>query len=251
MLNQRAQLDILRKEHQAAIERFDFDHAEEIGTQITRLQQSIKRTQSSGRASSAEAILAEEKEKLNGALAKNRDDFMKEKIAIQQKFHERFQSLQARFTEEKTQLSLQHANAMEKEVGRPIPEAEAMFERSKVLGREQKYQEARYYYQSGTAIKEQVLEQRRAECNQNYDKLMSKLEANQAHERDVLEAKQKAALEELETKQKRVESQISGQMRVKEIKAQHAQAKRPSVRPSGTLKASSRQQSRAGSRTLK
>ena len=213
-----AQIELLRKEHAQAIENFDFDKAELINQQIKRLKNEIIRGNTSLLSELNQAEIEEEKEKLRGESAQQNALMMQERIRIQKRFHERFQQLQTKHTQQTTDLTYQHTATLEKEMTRVVPEAEKLFERAKILGREHQYNQARLIYQEGQDTKTAVLEERRKKCALQFERQTKILKEQQDREMALLAAKQEAALEKLSQKTENREALLSMKLKVKELK---------------------------------
>lgn len=244
-MDKSAQIEVLRREHQNAVNNYDFDRAELISRQIQRLRTEISREFESNQAGSTELDLDEQREKLHGESERTDATLMEKLVDLQKKFHIRYKELQARHTQQLTDLSLEHTMALERETSRPIPEVEKLLQQSKIFGKAHNYTQAKMVYQEAMEIQRRVNEQRRNECHVLFMRAERKLKERQARELKLLEEKQEAAKEEINQKYSKHKTIIDNRMKVKEIKATFKPIERGTMsRTSATRRASSVTRSR-------
>ncbi|KAK8886104.1 hypothetical protein M9Y10_041564 [Tritrichomonas musculus] len=218
-MDKSAQIEVLRREHKNAVDNYDFDRAELISRQIQRLRTEISREFESNQAGSTELDLDEQREKLHGESERTDATLMGKLVELQKKYHFRYKELQARHTQQLTDLSLEHTMALERETSRPIPEVEKLLQQSKIFGKVHNYSQAKMVYQEAMEIQRRVNEQRRNECNILFMRAERKLKEKQARELKLLEEKQETAKEEINQKYSKHKNIIDNRMKVKEIKA--------------------------------
>ena len=218
-MDKSAQIEVLRKEHQNAINTYDFDRAELISRQIQRLRTEISREYENYQVGTTTLNLDEQREKIHGETQRTEATLMEKLVDLQKRFHERYKELQAKHTQQLTDLSLEHTMALERETSRPIPEVDKLLQQSKIYGKEHNYQQAKSLYHEAMAIQKRVNEQRRNECNALFQKAERKLKQRQARELALFEEKQNAAKEEINQQYSRHKTVIDNRMKVKELKA--------------------------------
>ncbi|OHT09215.1 hypothetical protein TRFO_21945 [Tritrichomonas foetus] len=218
-MDKSAQIDVLRKEHKNAVDNYDFDRAELISRQIQRLRTEISREYESIQEGTTNLDMDEQREKILGDSERTNANLMEKLVELQKRFHIRYKELQARHTQQLTDLSLEHTMALERETSRPIPEVDNLLSQSKIQGREHNYQQAKALYQEAMKIQKVVNEQRRNECNILFMKAERKLKDRQARELKLLEEKQASAKEEINQQYSKHKSVLDNRMKVKEIKA--------------------------------
>ncbi|OHT02905.1 hypothetical protein TRFO_06970 [Tritrichomonas foetus] len=217
-MDKSAQIDVLRKEHQNAVNNYDFDRAEMISRQIQRLRTEQSREQENYHLGALNLDLDEQREKINGETARTDAALMTKLVNLQKRFHNRYKILQEKHTQQLTDLSLEHTMALEREASRPIPEADTLLQQSKIYGRDHNYTAAKATYQEAMKIKNQVNEERKKECNILFMKAEQQLKDRQAREIRLLEEKQEAAKEEINGQYTKCKNMIDNKMKVKEIK---------------------------------
>lgn len=240
-MDKAAQIELLKKEHQVAIDNFDFDRAESISMQIKKLQTAQNKPLTRN------TNLDEETEKLKTSANIAKTKTTQERVELQRRFHERFQELTKQHTEELNNLSLSYALARERELKRPVHEATVKFDQSKKFGSAHNYQMARALYAEATEIENRVREKRTNQIEEQYKRQKSKLEARQKRETDLLAEKQRAALEELELRASKEISRLDRIQKAAEIKSTLHSREIPHV--SGTLTPRKRSSSVSSSRT--
>ncbi|EAY01248.1 hypothetical protein TVAG_027160 [Trichomonas vaginalis G3] len=239
-MDKAAQIELLKKEHQVAVDNFDFDRAESISIQIKKLQTAQNRPQTRN------TQLDEETEKLKTSANIAKTKTTQDRVELQRKFHERFQELTKQHTEELNNLSLSYALARERELKRPVHEASVKYEQSKKFGTDHNYQMARSLYQEAVQLEEEVREKRTRQIEEQYRRQKSKLEARQKRETDLLAEKQRAALEELELKASKEQSRLDRVQKAAELKSTLRYRDIPHV--SGTMTPRKRSSSVSSSR---
>lgn len=186
------QIEILKKEHEAAIDKFDFDKAESISIQIQKLQKAITNSNQK-----LDPFL-EEAEKIKASENATKTKYTQERIELQRKFHERFEELTKNQTTEMNNLTLSYSLAREREQKRPVHEAELKYEQAKSFGTAHNYDLAKAVYQDGVRLEKKARQRRLDQCEENFLKQKEKLEAKHKKETDLLMEKQRSALQELE-----------------------------------------------------
>ena len=218
-MDKSAQIDILRKEHQIAVSNYDFDRAELISRQISRLRTEISREKENMNIGYMNLELDEEREKINSKTARNDANLMNELVNLQQRFHRRYKELQNKHTQQLTDLHLEHTMALERELSRPIPEADEYLEKSKMYGKAHNYAAAKQAYQDAMRIKRQVTESRRNECDSLFARSEQQLKDRQAREIRLLEEKQETGKSNVNIKYAAQKSIINNTLKAKEFKA--------------------------------
>ena len=148
-MKKREQIELLRAEHATAINNFDFDRAEIINKQISRLQNELKRERTVDVFGDHAVDLDEQRELILRDSAKAAADLMEKRSEIINRYHERYLAMQDRHTEELQQLSQDYVMTLEKESTRTIPEVQKLQEQSKIKGKQHNYSEAKRLFQDG------------------------------------------------------------------------------------------------------
>ena len=211
-------ITILRKQYKSALENFEFDKAEMIDKQIQHLRNQISRAQTPHQSETFRHEIDAQKEKYHNISANKYNQIMQEREQIQKNFHNKYLSLQSSHSHQITDLASQHEILLEKEMQRPVPEAENLFNHSKVLGKAKKYSDAKATYNEAQNIKKKTLEERRRSCSINYEKQLRALKNQQAREIQLLSDKQNAALQILDQQNEEAQNLISTQLKFKEYK---------------------------------
>ena len=217
------QIALLRKEHQAAIDSFDFDRAESICNQIKKLE-SDKKTKSPKKLD-----LTETREKFLTSHHKIEMDNTKQRAEIQNKFHELIKEKQEQHTEELQHLDLQYTIAIEREVKRPIYEANLKYKQAKGFGQAHEYELAKKIYADAQRIEEEVKEKRKRNFEALYKKQRKALIEKQEAEIKMLSDKLQSALLELSIKAKKDEDVIQNTRKASEIRASRKPRELPVV----------------------
>jgi hypothetical protein len=248
-MNRVTQIEALRREHGLACDKFDFDRAQLIEKQIQRLQSEASRDFEVSVVDAAALEIEEQREKVLGDSARGNAVYTEKKIDIQKVFHIRFQQLKERHTQELTDLSLEHTMELEREIARPVPDADKLDTEARLLGRQHRYAEARNVYKEAERVRAAVNRERQDICQKAFIKAQDKLTARQQKEENLLAEKQQAAVQELDQKLAKYSSSIANKMKVKEFKASRLKAgPPPNVRTSRQSSARrSASASRAGS----
>ena len=218
-MNKKEQIELLRTEHTNAVNNFDFDRAEIIDKQISRLQAELNREQTSGAFGEHTVDLDEQRELILCDAVKSNAEFMQERTNLQKRFHKRYKMMQERHTEELTRLAEQHAMALERESTRLIPEVEKLQSQSKIKGRQHKYAEAKELFQESLRVKANIIKQRKDKCNEEFEKMKNKLVDKQQEEIKLLTEKQEAALKEIDERSSYQNQLLQNRMKVKEQRA--------------------------------
>ena len=219
MMDKSGQIEVLRREHKAAVDSYDFDRAELIERQIQRLRTKISRDFANQQDGETNFSLDERRERCLGDSERTNAVLMNRLTDLQKRFHARYKQLQERHTQQLTDLALEHTMALERELQRPIPEVESILAQSKIYGRDHNYQMARSTYQEAMAVKNRICNRRKMECNAMFLRAERKLKERQAKELKLLEEKQEAAKEEVNQKFSKQKDIIDNRMKVQEIKA--------------------------------
>ena len=216
------QIELLRREHQAAIDAFDFDKAESICNQIKKLETDIKR-------SPKKPDLTETREKYLSSQNQAKTKNSQERTQIQRKFHEMIKARQEEHTQDLQQLDLRYQLAIERETKRPVYEAELKYKQAKNFGQSHNYELARSIYADAQRIEKEVREKRNRECQEVYKKQRKALLDKQEAEIRLLSEKQEAALMELERKARQTNDIIENTNRANQLKASKVQRNIPVV----------------------
>jgi len=187
------QIDLLRNEHRIAVNEYDFDRAETISKQINRIQADISRN-----SNGFSIDLDEKREVFLNQTIKQKNDQTQKRFEIQKKYHEKYQQLLEKQTEEITQLSLKHALDIEREISRPIYEVEQKLAQSRSYGKNHDYKMAKMLYKDAVDIKESITEKRKAVCEEQYRKQKEKIEKRHQKEISLLTEKQQSEIEAIE-----------------------------------------------------
>lgn len=239
-MDKAAQIELLKKEHEVAIDNFDFDRAESISMQIKKLQAAKNKP------FTRDTNLDEENEKLKTSANKAKTKTTQDRVELQRRFHERFQELTKQHTEELNNLSLSYALARERELKRPVHEASIKYEQAKKFGTAHNYTMARNLYQEAQEIENTVREKRTNQIEEQYKRQKAKLEARQKRETDLLAEKQRAALQELELRASKEISRLNRVQKANEFKSTLKSREIPRV--SGTMTPKKRSSSVSSSR---
>lgn len=239
-MDKEAQIEILRKEHTIAVTKYDFDRAELIERQIQRLRTEISRDYDRTQYCVQDLDLDEQREKIRGKTARADASLIQKRMEIQKSFHEKFRALEERHTQQLTDLSLQHAAALDREVSRPVPEADILLAESVQHGKSHNYQRARELYQEAMKLKESVNEERRNECNVLYKRIKQKLQEKQEREKTLLMEKQESAISNLNQMHSKKTTTLANKLKVKEIKHEQQRALERTGMRTGTRPATAR-----------
>jgi hypothetical protein len=212
------QIEILRKEHNIAVSKFDFERAEIIDQQIRTLKNRIARESESSDLDLRSLDLDERRERILGISARATASLIDQRIEKQHIFHQRYQVLQERHTQELTDLSLQHTMELERELARPVPEVETLLRESTIYGREHKYAQARAAYQQASQLKEAVIAERQAEVNARYMRKERQVKANQDRELSLFGEKQQSAMGAINKRYTEHERRRTNQLKAQELK---------------------------------
>jgi hypothetical protein len=217
-MDKATQIEILRKEHSIAVSKFDFERAEVIDQQIKTLKNRIARESQSSNQDLLSLDLDERRERILGTSAQATASLMDQRIEKQRIFHQRYQVLQERHTQELTDLSLQHTMELERELARPIPEVETLLRESTIYGHEHKYAQARTTYQQAMQLKDTVTAGRQADVNARYTRKERQLKANQDRELSLLGEKQQSAMGTINKRHDEHERRRTNQLKAQEVK---------------------------------
>ncbi|KAK8887803.1 hypothetical protein M9Y10_038860 [Tritrichomonas musculus] len=228
-MNKVEQIELLRTEHANAINSFDFDRAEIIDKQISRLQNELKRDVNNDVFGEHAVDLDEQREMILCDSARSTANFMEKRTDLQKKFHQRYLAMQERHTEELQNLAQQQAMALERETTRTIPDVEKLQTQSKIKGRHHKYAEAKKLFQDSIELKTQIIEQRRVACNAEFEKLRNKLVQKQQEEIQLLAQKQEDALREIDEKKDQQDALLQNRLKVKEQRAKQQSTPRAAM----------------------
>jgi hypothetical protein len=194
------QIRTLRKEHNAAIEAYDFARARSIIEQIDTLRKGFENDTQALKTDKFKHENEERKEQLLGDWERTKAKITQEKKNVCEQFHARFQTLQQVHMENFQQLSLKHTIQVERELTRPVGEAEKLFVRSKLYARKQQWDLADACKLQATRIKKQVLKERRKACEASFKLSQARLKESHERELQLLEQKQAVVLSELQMK---------------------------------------------------
>jgi hypothetical protein len=217
-MDKKQQITILRREHASAVGRFDFDRAEFIKTQITRLRAEITRESQTDKTAMLSFDIAGHKERILADSARVDTHLLQKRIELQQRFHLRYSKLQELQTQAANDLSLQYTLALERELSRPVPEADQRLREAKALARADEYAPARVAHQQAAQIREGAQAERRRACAEIFARNHAQLSERHDRELELLAEKQNAALAELEKRRSGHRELVSTRMRTSEIK---------------------------------
>jgi hypothetical protein len=217
-MDKATQLSILRREHDSAVEHCDFDRAEFIKTQMTRLRAGINRESQTDKAAMLSLDLEEHKGRILADSARVDAHLMQKRIELQQRFHLRYAKLQELQTQALTDLSLQHTLALERELSRAVPEADQRLREAKALAHANQYALARVAHEQAAQIRDGVNAERRKACEQDYTRNQDQLNERHARELALLAEKQNAALAELDKRSSSHRELVTTRMRTSQIK---------------------------------
>jgi hypothetical protein len=217
-MDKATQVEILRREHDIAVSKFDFERAEMIDQQIKILKNRMARESESLNLDLRSLDFDERRERIMGISAQATASLMDQRIEKQRTFHQRYQALQMRHTQELTDLSLQHTMELERELARPIPDVEALRRQSTIYGHEHKYMQARAAFEQAKQLKNAVIARRQAEVNARYFKREQQLKANQNKELSLLSEKQQSALGTINKRYTEHERRRTNQLKAQEFK---------------------------------
>jgi hypothetical protein len=242
------QIRVLRRQHEAAVERFDFDRAEFIEAQLNRLRTEISRENASTKTDLLRLDLGEQKERILGDSARVNAYLMQKRVEQQQRFHQRYAQLQEVQTKQITELTLQYTTDLERELSRPVPEADKLFAEAKLFGRTHQYAQARAAHQDATRIRDDVLDRRRKACKAEFEETRERLKLK--HERDLklLAEKQNLALAEIDQRVVQHEELVTQRIKTSEIKHANESIRRANTQVASGRRSRSVARSRAPSR---
>jgi activator of HSP90 ATPase len=193
--------------------------------------------------------LGEQKERILGDSARMSAYLMQKRVEQQQRFHQRYAQLQELQTKQITELSLQYTNDLERELSRPVPEADKLFSEAKVFGRAHQYAQARAAHREAVQMREAALQKRRETSKAIFDENRKRLTEKHARDLELLAEKQNAALTEIEQKASQHQELVTQRIRTNEAK-HTTEALRRTVSLAGSARrASSVTRSRAVSRS--
>jgi predicted component of type VI protein secretion system len=116
------------------------------------------------------------------------------------------------------ELSETYRATLERELARPVPEAERVLRRSKLLGEQGKFTQAKIIYQDSLKVRTAAREDRRRACHADFRKC--ELAAKLRHEREIeaLAQKQSLALAELDMSVSDHQALVSTRLHVNELR---------------------------------
>jgi hypothetical protein len=234
-MDKQDQIAILRREHEDAVERYDFKRARNITTQINTLRSAITTESRSSKFGRFDFAVDEREEQILGEWELTKAQLMQEQVDLQQTFHERYQHIQDQYAEQLRKISLRHTIALEREASRAVPEADKLFARSKQCARALKYELAESAFKEATQIKEQILQQRRENCNAAYTRSESLAKQNLEKELNLLAFKQEAAFQNHNQKKMQFENVIEKKKIVGQSKVNQRPHTRTSARRSRSV----------------
>jgi hypothetical protein len=212
-MDKNQQIALLRKEHQSAIDNFDFDRAESISNQIKKIM-SNKKTNSPQKTD-----LTETREKFLTSSQRIEMNNTKKRAAIQNKFHALIKEKQEQHTEQLQHLDLQYTIAIEREINRPIYEVNLKYKQAKGFGQAHEYELAKRIYADAQRIEEEVKEKRKRNFEKLYKKQRKSLIVKQEAEIKMLSDKLQRALVELSVKVQKEEAIIENTRKASEFRA--------------------------------
>lgn len=224
-MNVRAQIQLLKSQHQFAVNSFDFDQAESIATQIKALQRSINRSKAL-----VKVDLTEQNEKFLSNTHQHNAEVLAKKTEIRAKYQKRQDDMTQKHTQERTELSLQHSIYLDRELSRPIHESDLKLDQSKCFAKAHDYEGARALYKEAMIIKDKVIEERKQKCEKVFKNQLAQLVAKQERELALLKDKQEAELIDFEHKCKKHESVIRNSLIASEVRASMKPREKPVVR---------------------
>jgi hypothetical protein len=227
-MDKEAQIKILRREHETAVDKFDFDGAELIQVQINRLRAERAREFEVETTDLLYLDLDEEKMRIQDDSAQVHSYLIQKRIDLQQRFHRRYSRLQELQTQAVAALSLQYTTNLERELLRPVPEAETLFAEAKLLGRAHQYAAARAAYQKAAEIRDRANEEKRQTCGEIYGHAQARLKEKHERELQLLAEKQEVALRKIESRMTNNKELVTSRIRTSEIR--HTNASRSRVR---------------------
>jgi hypothetical protein len=234
-MDKTTQVEILRREHSIAVGKFDFERAEMIDQQIKTLKNRMAREWESSDLDLRSLDLDGRRERILGTSAQATASLMDQRIEKQRTFHQRYQALQARHTQELTDLSLQHTMELERELARPIPEVEALRRESTIYGHQRKYAQARAAFEQAKQLKEAVIAERQAEVNARYLRRERQMKVNHDKELSLLGEKQQSAMGTINKRYTEHEHRRTNQLKAQELKESLTRRAVPSARRSRSV----------------
>lgn len=218
-MNRIAQIESLRKQHSKDVEDFDFDKAAEIDKKIQEIRNEISlKPKANYKLYNSDFTPEIQREEIREEIIHQNNYITNEKARIIEKFRIRAINLQQQQIKQQNDLEEQFNNELEKELRRSVPEAEKLFNHSKILGHAHQYDEAKKLFSKGEILKSEILDKRRRMCNSNYERRLRKLKAAQQKEIELLKEKEKTALQELTLKKQNIQDLHTLQMRAKFFK---------------------------------
>jgi hypothetical protein len=230
-MDRSAQLEALRTEHAAAVERYDFDLAEVIDQRIKQLRTELSREASSTCPEMLTLDLDVQRERILDDSAQDTSTLLQMEIDLQARFHRRYQQLQERHKQQLADLAQSHAQELERELTRTTPELEYLLQEAKRFGRIHDYAQARASYRTATALRERLNNRRREACDAAFFRNRQKLKEKQDWEMQLLAEKRDAAIGRLDQLTTQRRSVISTRMKLNEMKCAATMNRRPPATP--------------------
>lgn len=205
----------LRREHQLAINQFNYPLAAEINSEIQELMAIMKNNPddiaSKLQFMSTQVNRVENQHKREIFLTNE----MKDKIKY--KYRLRYEKLRRLQKEELEKLKVEHQQALDREMNRAIPEVDHLFLRSRVFALDHQYQYAQEVYEEACELEKKVLASRVNECNSLFKRQKISLHEKHDSELELLLEKLTFALENVENRFNDKQTILKKRMHVKEF----------------------------------
>jgi hypothetical protein len=211
-------LEELRNEQRSAIAHYDFDKAEDYERQINQLRIDVTDAADLSNRQLLAMQLDGRRGKILGNCAKESAGLFQKRAEIQEHFDARYHGIQERQARELSELVQQYRADLERELARPVPEADRVLRRSKLLGQQRKFTQARVAYQDSLRLRELAREERRRACNAIFQKNQRAMKMRHDRELQAFAQKQNYVLGEVDQSVSNHESLLSTRLHVSELR---------------------------------
>jgi hypothetical protein len=207
----RSQVRSLRQSQINAINSLDYDRAQELQDKIDNLRRQPRRSDSPERAVrnptdvNAQRIRAQQK----------RDLLLQD---LRGKFKPRFLEMDSRHAKEQEALQTELSYALMRERLRPVPEADTLLARSKLLARNRQFQYANELMNQAKLTRDRTMRRRLKACRATFREERRKLCERQANELELMNEKIDFALQKIYGQHAFFEHVIDNHARINDFK---------------------------------
>ncbi|OHT16191.1 hypothetical protein TRFO_13344 [Tritrichomonas foetus] len=202
-----------RAAHDDAIENYDFDRAKMIMREIQKMS-----TKHSSNFTEMGKI-ARQLQSVRGQKMNEYSDFVCQHEEIRLKYLQRFHQILEKHDSQIKNLRDEMKSAISREKRRPVPEANDLFLRAKLLGRSHQYENAKIIYNEACYVHNLVTERRIRACRKLYREQQMQIEDKQNQELKVFLGRIVNDFQQLEVGHFRNAVILNNRERIKEFKA--------------------------------